>query len=66
MVLQLSAEGHYYLPKTKLTMYPSTDDILVVYQYIRNGIIFTTSNELIAAMRSEDGKYVRKKYFHYY
>ena len=47
-------------------MYPSTDDILVVYQYTRNGIVFTTSNELIAAMRSEDGKYVRKKYFHYY
>jgi hypothetical protein len=47
-------------------MYPSTDEILVVFEYTREGIIFTTPNQLIAAMRSENGSFKRKKYFHYY
>ena len=47
-------------------MYPSTDEILIVYQYTRNGIVFTTPNADIAAIRSENGTYDRKKYFHYY
>lgn len=47
-------------------MYSSTDEILVVYEYTRSGMIFTTPNKIIAAMRSEDGSFRRKKYFHYY
>lgn len=47
-------------------MYPSTDEILAVYEYTRNGIVYTTPNPIIAAMRSKDGRYNIKKYFHYY
>lgn len=46
-------------------MYPSTDEILVVFQYTRGNQTFTTPNELIAAMRSENGSYSKKRYFHY-
>ena len=47
-------------------MYPSTDEILVIYEYTIKGIVFITPNKLIAAIRSENGSFKRKKYFHYY
>jgi hypothetical protein len=47
-------------------MYPSTDEILVVYQYTKGDVVFTTPNKLIAAMRSENGTFKRKKYFYYH
>jgi hypothetical protein len=47
-------------------MYPSTDEILIVYQYTRGDVVFTTPNKLIAVMRSENGSFKIKKYFYYH
>lgn len=33
------------------------ENVNVLYEYIRNGVVYTTPNETIASMRAEDGKY---------
>lgn len=33
------------------------NNTIVLYEYTRNGVVYTTPNELIAMLRAEDGKY---------
>lgn len=35
---------------------------IVLYEYTRNGVVYVTPNEIIAGMRSEDGKYFSVEY----
>jgi len=35
---------------------------IVLFEYTRNGVVYSTPNEIIASMRAEDGKYYAIEY----
>ena len=39
-----------------------TPEPVVLYEYTRNGVVYSTPNEIIASMRAEDGKYYAIEY----
>lgn len=38
------------------------DNKVILFEYTRNGVTYYTPNEIIASMRSEDGKYYSIEY----
>lgn len=35
---------------------------IILFEYTRDGVVYTTPNEMIASMRSQDGKYYSVEY----
>jgi len=50
--------AYIYLPK-QIKMENNT---IVLFEYTRNGVVYTTPNELIAMLRAQDGKYFSVEY----
>lgn len=38
------------------------ENVNVLYEYLRNGVVYTTPNEMIASMRSDNGVYTQIVY----
>jgi hypothetical protein len=37
-------------------------EVVVLYEYTRDGVVYYTPNEIIATMRADDGKYYAIEY----